>query len=89
MTDADYTDDIALHAITPAQAESLLNSLKQAAVGFGLDINANKTEFQSLKREGTIFSFGGKPHKLVEQFTYVSYNISSAESDNDLHQTMV
>ena len=26
MTDANYADDLALHAITPAQAESLLHS---------------------------------------------------------------
>ena len=39
-TDADYADDIALLANSPAQAESLLDILEQAAVGIGLNINA-------------------------------------------------
>ena len=33
ITDADYTDNIALLAKTPAQAESLLHSLEKAASG--------------------------------------------------------
>ena len=45
ITDANYADDIALLANTPAQAESLLHSLKQAAAGIGLHVNADKTEY--------------------------------------------
>ena len=41
MTD---TDELALHPNTPAQAESLIHYLEQAAEGIGLYINANKTE---------------------------------------------
>ena len=41
---ADYADDIALLANTPAQAQSLLHSLERAAGGIDLHINADKTE---------------------------------------------
>ena len=42
ITDVNYTDEIALLANTPAQAESLLHSLEQAAGGIGLHDNADK-----------------------------------------------
>ena len=42
ITDADYTDDIEFLANTPAQAQSLLHSLKQVAAGIGLHVNADK-----------------------------------------------
>ena len=45
MKDADYADDLVLLANTPAQAESLLHSLEQAARGFCLYVNSDKTEF--------------------------------------------
>ena len=45
ITDADYTDDIALLANTPNQAETLLHSLERAAAGIGLHVNEHKTEF--------------------------------------------
>ena len=35
MTDADYTNDLALLANTPTQAESLLYNLEKAAGGIG------------------------------------------------------
>ena len=42
MTEADYADDLALFAYTPAQAEFLLYSRKQAAGGIDSFVNANK-----------------------------------------------
>ena len=51
MTDADYADDLALLTNTPAQAESLLHNLKQAAGGIGLRVNANKTEYMYFKQK--------------------------------------
>ena len=42
IKDADYADDIALLANTPAQAESLLHSVKRTAAGICLHINADK-----------------------------------------------
>ena len=44
ITEADYADDIALLANTPAQAGSLLHRLKKAAGNIDLYINADKTE---------------------------------------------
>ena len=43
ITDADYTDDIALLANALAQAETLLRSLERATAGIGLHVNAHKT----------------------------------------------
>ena len=44
ITDTDYADDIALLANAPAQAETLLHSLEQAAAGISLNVNEQKTE---------------------------------------------
>ena len=45
IMDADYADDIALLANTPARTGSLLYSLEKAADDIGLHINADKTEY--------------------------------------------
>ena len=45
ITDADYANDIALPANTPAQAETLLHCLLRAAAEIGLHVNAHKTEY--------------------------------------------
>ena len=45
MTDVDYADDLLLFRNTPAQAESLLHSLEQAAGNIGVCVDTNKTEF--------------------------------------------
>ena len=45
ITDADYANDIALLANTPAQAESQLHNLERAAAGISLHVHADKTEF--------------------------------------------
>ena len=54
ITDADYTDDIALRANTPTQAETLLHSLERAAASIGLDVNADKTEYMCFNQWGDI-----------------------------------
>ena len=54
MTDADDTDDLALLANTPAQAESQQQYLEQTSVGIGLSLNANKMEFVCFKPEGAV-----------------------------------
>ena len=41
MIDANYTDDLVLLTNTPAQAESLLHTMEQAAGGIGPNENAN------------------------------------------------
>ena len=54
ITDADYADDIAILANTPHQAETLLHSLKRAATGIGLHVNAHKTEYMCYNQAGDI-----------------------------------
>ena len=81
MTGADVVNDLAFLANTTAQAESLLHSLKQAARGIGLYVNANKTKFTCFKQEGATFTLSGKPVKLVDQLTFLGSNILFTESD--------
>ena len=45
ITDANYTDNIALLANEPAQAKTLLHSLEWAAAGISLHVNAHKTKY--------------------------------------------
>ena len=78
--DADWADDQTLCTKTPAQAESQLYSLEQAAKGIGLCVNSNKTKFICFKQDGTIFTLN-KSQNLVIHFTYLGNNISSTESD--------
>ena len=59
---------------------NLLHSLKQAAGGIGLNLNANKTEFMCFKQEGAISTL-----KFVDQFTYLDSNISSTESNVNIY----
>ena len=56
-------------------------NLKQAAGWINFYVNANKIEFMCFKEERAIFTLRGKPLNLVDQFTYLSSNISSTESD--------
>ena len=79
MTDTDYADDLALLANIPAQAESLLHSLEQAAESINLYVNANVLMFMCFKQKEAMSSQSGKHLKLVDQFTYLSSNISSTE----------
>ena len=81
ITDADYTDDIALLANTPTQAESLLNSLERTVGGIGLHVNANKTEYKCFNQRGDISILKGGPLKLVDKFTYLGNSVSSTETD--------
>ena len=75
MANTDYTDNLALLTGTPAQAESLLHSLEQAAGGINLDMNTNKTEYMYFNPKEAISTLSGKPSKLVDQFTYIGSNI--------------
>ena len=81
ITDADYADGIALLANTPAQAETLLHSLEQAAAGIGLHVNADKTECMSFNQRGDIFILNGSSLKLVDNFIYLGSSLSSTEKD--------
>ena len=83
ITDADYVDDIALLANTPAQAETLLHSLERAAAGIGL----HKTEYMCFNQTGDISTQGSSSLKLVDKFTYLGSSVSSTEKDIDMRLT--
>ena len=87
ITDADYTDDIALLANTPNQAETLLHSLERAAAGIGLHVNAHKTEFMCFNQKGDMSTLDGTSLKLVDKFTYLGSSVSSTEKDIDTRLT--
>ena len=72
ITDADYADNIALLANTPAQAETLLHNLERAAAGIGLHVNAHKTEYMCFNKTDDSSTLNGSPLKLVDKFTYLS-----------------
>ena len=73
ITDADYADDIALLANTPAQVESLLDSLEKAVASLGHHVNANKMEYMCFNQnqKGDISTLKGGSLKLVEKFIYI------------------
>ena len=83
ITDADYTDDIALLA----QAETLLHSLERAAAGIGLHVNAHKTEYMCFNQTGDISTLNGSSLKLVDKFTSLRSSVSSTETDIDTRLT--
>ena len=49
-------DDIALLTNTPDQVETLLHSLEWAAIGIGLHVNSQKTEYMCFNQRGNIFT---------------------------------
>ena len=81
ITDADYTDDIAILANTPDQAKTPLHSLERAAAGIGLYVNAHKTEYMCYNQTGDISTLDGIPLKLVDKFTYLGSSFESTEKD--------
>ena len=87
VTDADYTDDIAILANTPNQAETLLHSLERAAAGICLHVNAHKTEYMCYNQTGDISTLDGSPLKLVDKFTYLGSSVSSTKKDIDTRLT--
>ena len=83
ITNTNYTDDIALLANIPNQAETLLHRLEQAAAGIGLHVNAHKTEYMCFYQAGDISTRDGTSMKLVDKFTYLGSSVSSTEKDID------
>ena len=70
-----------LMANTPAQAESLLHSLEQAAAGIGLHVNAHKTEYMCINQRGDITTVNSNPLKLMDMFTYLGSSLLSTKKD--------
>ena len=87
ITDADDADDIAILANTPNQAETLLQSLEQAAAGIGLHVNAYKTEYMCFNQVRDISTVEGTSLKLVDKLTYLGSSVSSTEKDIDTRLT--
>ena len=87
ITDTNYADDIAILANTPNQAETLLHSLKQAATGIGLHVNAHKTEYMCFNQTGDISTRDRSSLKLVDTFFYQGSSVSSTEKDIDTRLT--
>ena len=81
IMDADDDDDIAFLTNSPAQAESQLHSLEQAAGGIGLHVNADKTEFMYFNQRADISTLNGGSLKHMDKFTYLGSNVSSTEND--------
>ena len=81
ITDADYADDIALLANTPAWAESLLHSLVRVAAGIGLNINAHKTKCMSFIQRDDISKLKGALLKLGDKFIYLGSSVSLTKND--------
>ena len=76
-----YTDDIALLANIPAQAETLQHCLEWVAAGIGLYVNADKTEYIYFHQKGDISTLNGSSVKLLDKFTYLGSSVSSTETD--------
>ena len=81
ITDADYTNDIAILANTPNQAETLQRSLEWDTTGIGLHVNAHETEYVCFNQTGDISTLDGTSLKLVDKFTYLGSSVSSTEKD--------
>ena len=81
ITDADYTDGIALLANALDRAETLLHSLERAAAGIGLHVNAQKTEYMCFNQTDDISTLNGSSLKLVDKFTYIGSSDSSTVTD--------
>ena len=74
ITDVDYTDDIALLANTPTQAETFHHCLDWAAAALGLYVKAHKTENMSFNQNCSSL-------KVVDNFTYLGSSVSSTKTD--------
>ena len=87
ITDADYTDDIAILANTPNQAETRLHSLERSAGGIGLHVNAHKTEYTCYNQTGNISTLEGTSLKLEDKLIYLGSSVSSTKKDTDTRLT--
>ena len=81
IMDTDYVDDIALLANTPAQAGSMLHSLKWAAGSIGLHVNTDKTENKCFNQRGDISTLNDGSLKLLDKVIYLRSSSSSMENE--------
>ena len=59
----------------------LLHSLKRAAGGIGLHVNAHKTEYICLNQIGDISTLGSSSLKLVDKFSCLGSSVSSTDKE--------
>ena len=71
VTDADYVNDMAILANTPAQAEPQQHSLELAAASVGLLVNVDKMEYRCFNQSGDISTLKVGSWKLEDNFTYL------------------
>ena len=64
-TDADYAEDLTLLSNTPDQAEYLMLSLKQSAIGVGFCMNSEQTEVIWFNQDDQS-SLNSKPLKTLD-----------------------
>ena len=88
ITDADYADDIPLLENTPAQAESLLHYLEQAAGCIGLHVNADERDYIWFNQREDIPTVNGGSLKLVDKFTYLGSSVLSSKNDINTRQAI-
>ena len=86
LTDTDNAD-VAILANTPAQAGTLLHSLKRDTAGIGLDVSAHKTKYMCFNQTGDIYTQDGSTLKLVDKVSYLRSSVSSTEKDIDTRLT--
>ena len=89
ITNSDCSDDIAILANAPAQAETLLHSLERATTGIGLHVNSHKTEYMCFNQTGNISTLGSSSLNLVDNFAYLGSSVPSTEKDIDTRLTRV
>ena len=81
ITDADYTDDIALLAKAHTKANTLLHIQERAVIGKGHHVNAHMREYMCFNQRPDISILNGGSLKLVDNFTYLGSSVSSTEKD--------
>ena len=81
ITDADYTDDLALLSDNSYNAQKLLHILEKSAAFIGLHVNATKIKYMCYNQVGAIETLNETLLKKVDDFVYLGSNIASTEKD--------
>ena len=71
------------------QFPTLICYLDQTTGSIGIYMNITKIELLCFKQEEAISTLSGKTIKLRDKFTCLSSNISSTESDDNIHLAKV
>ena len=89
LTDLDFADDLALTSDSIKDAETLLQSLEEAASKVGLYCNEGKTEFITTSPKPTdLRSLNGITIKRVVDFKYLGAHIVDSQKDFNIRKAM-